>query len=189
VPPPPVVHDARPYPKPLGDLGDAHEFVGSVTPRHPASVRTRCHSHVLRTIVRRCTVVPAAHDPAQQVSAPTWRSAMANQSLDPHTATMERLAEWLMDDQVLLAALVVLRQLGDEAVDAVAEILGLSSVRRLRLAWELWAHLHVESGGRDPFGTLAEAIPEPVLDNALHALWGDAPNAISGHAFLNPRGL
>lgn len=91
------------------------------------------------------------------------------------TYNPDRFAEtvegWVDLHEGILAALVELRTLGDEAEAAVDVIMALPTVRRMRLGWELWEAL-VEGEGGDPEVLLLDHLAYDVIDHVREALWG-----------------
>jgi hypothetical protein len=93
----------------------------------------------------------------------------------------QALVEWVDKDAALLRALVALRRLGDEGVDAVEEVLAVPRVAVLRWSWNLWAAL-VEGSGGDAEDLLLEVLPLHVLEQARWALWGEEWSSDAGLA-------
>jgi hypothetical protein len=79
--------------------------------------------------------------------------------------------DWISADGNLLQSLEALRRLGAESCEAVAAVLAIKRVLRLRLSWELWAAL-VEGEGGDPEGLLLRVLPLETVEWARLALWG-----------------
>jgi hypothetical protein len=81
------------------------------------------------------------------------------------------LSQWITTNRDLVDALGSLRRVGVEAAPALDGLLGLRSIQRVRLSWQLWAAL-LEGDGEEPENRLLEVVPVEVLDRTRDALWG-----------------
>jgi hypothetical protein len=77
---------------------------------------------------------------------------------------------WIQENEVLLGAVVLLRQLPDGAPTADS-ILDLRHMTTARLSWELWTAL-VEGRGEDAESLLLGVVPLADVELAREALWG-----------------
>ena len=90
------------------------------------------------------------------------------------------LSAWLEHSSGLLEGLASLRELGDEAADAVDALMELNTVRKIRLGWELWEAL-LDGEQVDPDPLLLDEVAYDVIELAKFALWGpDDEEVVTG---------
>ncbi len=94
---------------------------------------------------------------------------LINGMCDPAAGFPARLARWLHPRAELIDALVALRHKG-HAPDAVAALLALPDVERLRAEWEDWL-TGVDDADRAA-SLILNKVPADVLTDAIYALWG-----------------
>ena len=83
----------------------------------------------------------------------------------------DEVAAWIATNGDVIDALLALRDLGDEAAEAVEATGEVRRVVRLRISFELWSAL-CEGDGDDPEELLLERLPFHVLDRLRRAIWG-----------------
>lgn len=90
----------------------------------------------------------------------------------------EALGEWLHEHDGLVEALRVLRDLGEDASDAVAAVLSLRPVRVMAQSWALWEPLVDARDVAVPLSHLLRVLPGDVVESVSYALWGNDHRAL-----------
>lgn len=85
------------------------------------------------------------------------------------------ITRWIARHDDLIDGLNALRDLGDEAAEAVEAVISVPQVLCMRLGLELWEAL-VVSDGDDPDRILLEALSARQLRDLRDALWGPVPS-------------
>jgi hypothetical protein len=112
--------------------------------------------------------------------------AHRNQTRSERSYSLEfpaRLASWVAENGDLIDSLLILRELGSEASEAVEAVGDIRRVTNLRLSMELWVAL-VEGDGDDAERLICKHVPIHVLDRVRVALWGSPWNDDGRHLRL-----